>query len=401
MAQAAPAGHDSQQRMPAAVAATACRPAVLRLDLSAFRNHADTHIRVDAAPVVLSGPNGAGKTNVIEALSFLAPGRGLRRCRLSEADGRDGGRAWAVSAELDGSQGRVRIGTGRDPEREGAGEGQGERRLIRLDGVPARSQQALADHLAVVWLTPEHDRLFADAASTRRRFLDRLVGAYDPEHVGRVSAYEHALRERARLLAAPRPDPRWLDVLEERLAAAGIAICHARHHLIARLSAVLADAAGPFLAPRLALSGTLEAWLEDAPALVVEDRLRGALAAGRPEDAAHGGAGVGPHRSDLVAHHPRSGEEAKACSTGEQKAMVIATVLAHARLIAADHGLPPLLLLDEVAAHLDARRRAALFDELTGLGAQAWLTGADRDLFTALAGRATFLSVRDGRVSAA
>jgi DNA replication and repair protein RecF len=387
-----------------------CRPAVLRLDLTAFRNHGATRIVPGPVPVVLTGPNGAGKTNVLEALSFLAPGRGLRRARLGEVDHRDMGRAWAVSAELAVRHGTMHIGTGRDGapsgRRDGAsdarpdgGDDGSERRILRIDGAAARSQQQLAEQLAVVWLTPDHDRLFADGAGVRRRFLDRLVATYDPEHVGRVAAYEHGLRERSRLLQAGHWDGRWLDALEQRLAAGGIAIVDARAHLIARLSAALADGVGPFLAPDLTAAGELEGWLDSEPALAAEDRFRDALAAARTRDSAHGGAEVGPHRSDLAARHPATGVDARQCSTGEQKAMVIAIVLAHARLIAADRGMPPLLLLDEVAAHLDADRRSALFDELSALNAQAWLTGADRALFAAFGDRAQFCAVRDGRVT--
>ena len=380
--------------------AATCRPAVRKLDLTAFRNHVATRIELDLAPVVLSGANGAGKTNILEALSFLAPGRGMRRCRLSEIDSSavDNG-AWAVSVSLATEDRDLRIGTGRDPEKVSSPDGRSERRVIRIDGVPARNQQALADILAVIWLTPEHDRLFAEGASGRRRFLDRLVAAYDPEHSGRVANYDHTLRERGRLLVGQNRDQTWLNALEQRLAEAGIAICHARHHLIARLASALTDGNDAFLAPTLTVSGTLEDWLQDAPALVAEDRLRAAFSRGRDEDAVTGGARVGPHRSDLAARHPQSGQDARACSTGEQKAMVIAIVLAHARLIAADRGAPPLLLLDEVAAHLDAGRRAALFHELVALNAQAWMTGADRALFSAVGDRANFLSVQDGRVT--
>lgn len=383
----------------------ACLPSVVRLDLTAFRNHRATRIEAPASVVVLNGPNGAGKTNVLEALSFLAPGRGLRRCRLSEIDyrvgdtrgHRDGAAPWAVSAVLATRGGAIRVGTGRDHQR-ATDNGGPERRVLRIDGEAVRGQQALAERLAVVWLTPEHDRLFAESAGARRRFLDRLVAAHDPDHVGRVAAYEHALRERSRLLRGQRRDSRWLEALEQRLAAGGIAIVAARHHLIARLSAALVAEPGPFLAPAIAMAGTLEDWLEAGPALIAEDRMRAALAAAREADAAHGGAGIGPHRSDMAARHPGTGADARVCSTGEQKAMVIAIVLAYARLIAADRGSPPLLLLDEVAAHLDAGRRAALFDALAALGASAWMTGADRALFSALDGRAAFLAVQDGRL---
>lgn len=406
MQQPAPAEFRSEERSPIvstgpSAGRDGCRPAVLRLQLTAFRNHQGTRLESEAVPVVLSGANGAGKTNVLEALSFLAPGRGLRRARLSEIDHAGAGRAWAVSADIATGDGVVRLGTGRDGAGDGASDQLTERRLLRVDGAPARNQQVFADHLAIVWLSPEHDRLFADGASGRRRFLDRLVAAYDPDHIGRVAAYEHALRERSRLLQDGRGDAAWLDALEQRMAAGGIAIVDARAHLIARLSAALERGVGPFLAPRLAVEGILEDWLTAEPALVAEDRFRDSLVSSRQQDAVQGGAQVGPHRSDLTARHPDTGAAARQCSTGEQKAMVIAIVLGHARLIAADRGAPPLLLLDEVAAHLDAGRRAALFDTILALKAQAWMTGADRALFSALDGRAQFHTVRDGQVTTA
>lgn len=406
MQQPAPAefSRDDRATVPTTGSSTGravCRPAVVRLQLTAFRNHPATRLELEPVPVVLTGPNGAGKTNVLEALSFLAPGRGLRRARLSEVDTAAASRAWAVSADIATPGGIVRLGTGRDGAADAGADQATERRLLRVDGAPARSQQVFADHLAIVWLAPEHDRLFADGASARRRFLDRLVAAYDPDHIGRVAAYEHALRERSRLLQDGRGDPAWLDALEQRLAAGGIAIVDARAHLIARLSAALERGVSPFLAPELAVEGTLEDWLTAEPALVAEERFRDGLAAARRQDAQAGGARVGPHRSDLLARHPDTGAAARQCSTGEQKAMVIALVLGHARLIAADRGAPPLLLLDEVAAHLDAGRRAALFDTILDLKTQAWMTGADRALFSALDGRAQFHAVRDGRVTPA
>jgi len=383
-------------------AAAAPALAVRRLTLTDFRGYAGLRLETAAGCVVLTGPNGAGKTNLLEALSLLAPGRGLRGARLAEMDrvGADGSAAgpWAVAATVATPAGIAEIGTGRAPA---PADGGRERRLVRIDGAPARGQAALARMLGVVWLTPDMDRLFRSAAAGRRRFLDQLVGAFDPDHVGRLAAYNQNLRERARLLRDGGADPAWLAALEEGMAGHGIAIAAARRAMVARLDQVCALGVGPFPAAALALDGAAEAWLDEGPALSAEDRLRAALAEARARDAATGGAAVGPHRSDLRVTHLARGLPAAQCSTGEQKALLIALVLAHARLEALERGAPPLLLLDEIAAHLDAARCAALFAEITSLGAQAWMTGTDAALFAPLAGTAQFLSVADARIAPA
>ena len=375
--------------------------AVLRLDLTDFRSYETARLEVDARPVVLTGPNGAGKTNLLEAVSFLAPGRGLRRARLAEIDRRPalmGGEAtpeiarpWAVAARLATPGGLVAIGTGRDGTSE-----TGDRRLVRVDGQSVKGQAALAGYLNLVWLTPQMDRLFQEGAAPRRRFLDRLVFGYDPDHASRLAAYEQALRERAKLLRAGGADPHWLSVLEETLAREGVAVAAARREIAERLDQAAARPAGAFPAPRISLEGGIEAWLDDMPALAVEERLRAEYAAGRRLDAEIGGASVGPHRTDLKVGHAAKGAAAVDCSTGEQKALLIAIVLAHARLQTGVKGTAPVLLLDEVAAHLDRTRRRALFDEIEALGSQAWLTGTDPELFAELGGRADFLTVADG-----
>jgi len=376
------------------------RLAVRRLSLTRFRNYAAATVEIDGPAVVLAGPNGAGKTNLLEAVSFLAPGRGLRRARLSEVDRVvPGGEpvtapvtAWAVAARVDGKLGEVAIGTGRDPEAEG------ERRLVRIDGVPAKSQAALGDHVTVSWLTPAMDRLFLEGASGRRRFLDRLVFAFDPEHSTRVNGYEHAWRERNRLIKDGVRDAAWYAALEETLAATGIAVAAARAALVARLNRVCAETEAPFPAAALRLEGTVDRWLEEAPALDVEERLRATLAAGRRPGSPEA---EGPHRSDLAVRHVPKDMPAERCSTGEQKALLVGIVLAHARLQAVDEGAAPILLLDEVAAHLDDRRRAALFEAVLALGGQAWLTGTDRGVFAPIADRAQILEVTDGRLAPA
>jgi len=373
------------------------RPAVLRVDLSDFRGYAALRLGFDDRPVVLTGPNGAGKTNLLEAISFLAPGRGLRRVRLAEIDRRPGAGPWAVAATVQTPKGPVRIGTGRDARSES-----GERRLLRIDGARPRSQAALAEHVHLVWLTPQMDRLFLEGGGARRRFLDRLVLGFDPGHGARLAAFERTMRERARLLQEGPADPSWLKALEEGMAADAIAIAAARREVVARLDqACAAASSGAFPRPRLALEGPIDAWLAAMPALAAEEELRRRLAAERRIDAERGTASIGPHRSDLVVHHAGSGRAAAQCSTGEQKALLVAIILAYARLRAAVTGTPPILLLDEVAAHLDGERRAALLQEIATLGGQSWLTGTEPTLFAALDGAAQFFAISDAAVLAA
>lgn len=385
-------------------------PAVRRLTLSRFRNYESLRLDLDRSPVVLTGANGAGKTNLLEALSFLAPGRGLRRARLSDADRLpdanrppeidrpvEPGRAvWAMSADVEGARGRAVIGTGRDPVAAANG---GEKRVVRVDGHPAKSQTVLAEHLAVSWLTPQMDRLFIDGASQRRRFLDRMVYAFDSRHAGRMNGYTHALRERGRLLREGHGDAAWHAALEDQIAASGVAVAAARRELISRLGPIARAAHGPFPGAVLSMDGEIDAWLNDAPALDVEDRVRAALVNSRRLVGGEPTPVPGPHRGDLRVRHSAKDMPAERCSTGEQKALLIAIVLAHARLRANEAGGAPLLLLDEVAAHLDGERRAALYDILRTLGSQVWLTGTDAALFETLAPRAQVFAVRDGTLS--
>ena len=372
----------------ASAAGAPLRLAVNSISLTRFRNHAATSLEIDRPVAVLTGANGSGKTNLLEALSFLSPGRGMRRARLSEIDRVGDSGPWAVSASITGKLGDARVGTGRDAAAEG------ERRIVRIDGAPARSQSALGDHLTVSWLTPAMDRLFTEGASGRRRFLDRLVYAFDGEHAGRVNGYEHAWRERNRLIKDGRREAAWYAALEETLAETGVAIAAARAALIARLNRICAATRDPFPAAELALDGEIDRWLVGTPALEVEDRLRATLAAARfgPQEA------EGPHRSDLAVTHVGKAMPAAQCSTGEQKALLVGIVLAHARLQAIDEHAAPILLLDEVAAHLDDRRRAALFEAVFDLGGQAWLTGTDLSTFAPIADRARLFDVADGKV---
>ena len=391
----------------------ACALAVTRVDLTDFRNYAAVRLNVAAQPVVITGPNGAGKTNLLEALSFLAPGRGLRRAALADVSRVAAGetapatRPWAVSVRLAAPSGPVTLGTGRAPEygavarrRGGAagGERGGERRRVRIDGVD-RAQTALTARLGVVWLMPEMDRLFQGGSSDRLRFLDRMVTNLDPTHADSLIGYQQAMRERSRLLQRGPGDRAWLEALEETMAANGVAIAAARAACVDRLRAAAGEAGGAFPAATLTLAGEVDHWLGAGPALSAEDRLRSVLALSRGADTAAGRALHGPHRSDLVVGHADKGMPAARCSTGEQKALLITIILAYARLQALAHGAPPLLLLDEVIAHLDAQRRAALADRICALGAQAWISGTDPALFAGFRGRAQFLRVVDATIT--
>lgn len=387
----APYAPDVPDAADAAIAARGA--AVTRLSLSDFRCYMRLRLDLAARPVVLTGANGAGKTNILEALSLLAPGRGLRRASLGEIDRKGAGR-WAVNAHVATGRHSVAIGTGH--ERDSGSE----RRAIRIDGANGRSQKDLAALLSVVWLTPEMDRLFMDGPSARRRFLDRLVTGFDADHAGRVAAYEHCVRERARLLAEGKGDGVWFDALEDGMARHGIAVAVARAQTVRRLDHAAAKGIGPFPSARLALSGAVDTWLAEKPALAAEDALRDALARARRDDAASGTTSAGPHRSDLAVRFAVKDMKAGDCSTGEQKALLLSILLAVARELAAERGQAPLLLFDEVVAHLDAARRAALFDEIAALGAQAWLTGTDELLFSGLDGRAQFFHVSDSTVIA-
>jgi DNA replication and repair protein RecF len=375
------------------------RVSVARLTLTDFRCYHRERLETGPEPVVLTGSNGAGKTTLLEALSLLSPGRGLRRARLDEMGQRQGDApapAWAVAARLRTANGTVDVGTGRVA---GGTASARDRRRVRIDGQPAKTQAALAEILGMTWVTPEMDRLFVEGTSARRRFLDRLVFGVDPTHARRVGAYERALQQRARLLRRGAADPAWLAALEETMATSGVAVAAARRDVTARLSRASAEGAGPFPGAVVEARGMVEQWLDEGPALSAEDRLRAALEESRRTDAETGGAAVGPHKSDLRVRHLATGRSAAACSTGEQKALLIAVVLAGARVQMTEQGSVPVLLLDEVAAHLDARHRAALFDAVSALDAQAWYAGTDIGLFEPLKGRAQFFTVEGGAAS--
>ena len=365
-----------------------------RLRLTDFRNWPSLEARFAAPVIAIAGENGAGKTNLLEAISLLGPGRGLRGARMGELGRRVDGaaRPWAAAGRFATPQGDFDIGTGADPE------GASERRLFRLDGQPVRVQADLADRVAAVWLTPQMDRLFQEGATGRRRFLDRLAWALEPSHAREVAAHDNAMSQRNRLLAEGRADARWLAGLEDAMARHAVAAAAARRALALRLNAVAAVATGAFPAARMDLLCPIVAALADQPALAVEDALREGLAADRRRDAAAGGAARGAHRADMTLVHLPKDQPAELCSTGEQKALLVSTVLAHAALIAEARGFAPLLLLDEVAAHLDTARREALFAALAALPAQAFLTGTEIEVFRPLRGIADMFLAGGGKL---
>ncbi len=371
---------------------------IRRLVLTNFRSYRATEIFVERNPVVLVGPNGTGKTNLLEAVSFFAPGRGLRRATFEDVAFSEGDGSWAAAAEIEGALGLVTLGTGLEPPR---GEGESRARECRVDRTPVASAAAFSDHLHIVWLVPAMDQLFAGAPSERRRFLDRLVLAVDPAHGSRVAALERSLRSRNRLLEDQDPDPHWLDAVERETAELAVAVAAARVETVRRLGVALAARraqSSPFPWASIGISGAIETALGSEPASEVEDRYRASLQENRVRDAAAGRTLDGPHRSDLAVVHGPKGIAASETSTGEQKALLINLVLAHAGLIADMTSFAPVLLLDEVAAHLDPARRSALFGALESLGAQVFLTGADPAAFAEIASRAEIFAVSPGRV---
>jgi DNA replication and repair protein RecF len=350
--------------------------AITQLTLTNYRNHASLTIRPSASFIVLHGANGAGKTNILEAVSLLVPGRGLRRAAMADMARSGGGGGFAVSASI----GDVTIGTGVEA-------GESRQRKVRINGAGA-AINALAEWLSVLWLTPAMDRLFADSAGARRRFLDRMVMAINPSHARVSSQYEKAVQERNRILQSPeRPDPQWLDAIESAMGRNAALINAGRNNMLAQLQERLADTpAGLFAIPDLKLD---QKGAEDG------DQMQSDWRISRGRDAAAGRTLSGPHRTDLIVHHKGTGQAAALCSTGEQKALLLSTILAHADLVTGLRGQPPIILLDEVAAHIDPARRASLFERLAITGGQVWMTGTEYSLFSELEGAAHFIEAHE------
>jgi DNA replication and repair protein RecF len=378
--------------------------AITRLILTDFRNYDYLKVETDERPVVLTGLNGSGKTNLLEAISFLTPGRGLRRARLGDAANKTGKGRWAVAADVSSAHGITTLGTGltATPSENGNRESI-DRRSVKIDGQMMTSSATLAGHLQVNWLTPQMDRLFQEGASGRRRFLDRMTFGFDPAHGKRTTVFEKVMRERNKLLKQGRYDKSWVASLERTLSESGVAIAAARQETVDRLNAAMTDdgsgqVSSAFPKAGLSVAGAVEGWLQVMPALAAEDAYREKLEAARQIDEKAGSTTLGPHRSDLGVRHKDKDLPADLCSTGEQKALLISIILADARLQAGLQGQAPVLLLDEITAHLDQTRRRALFDEIEQMKAQAWMTGTDYSLFAELGGRAQYLTVDNGAV---
>jgi DNA replication and repair protein RecF len=358
-----------------------------RLTLTDFRSHASLRLEVSESAVVLVGPNGAGKTNILEAISLLTPGRGMRGARANEITRIGGAGGWAAAASVTGPLGEAQVGVGVDP-------GQlSHSRQVRVDGEVARGQASLAERFSALWLTPQMDGLFSGAAEERRRYLDRIVAASDPAHIGRVSSYRNAMRQRLSLLKSGTGDVTWLDALEAEMAGRAVAVAAARIETAALLDAAAAEGVTAFPRASVMVEGLIEGWLNEVPALEAEDRMREVLAEERRHDAETGMTTSGPHRTDMVIFDRSRNMPAAVGSTGEQKALLVSLTFASARMIERTTGCAPALLLDEVAAHFDPNRRHALFDEALALGGQVWVTGADKLQLSALDDRADWLCI--------
>jgi DNA replication and repair protein RecF len=370
-----------------------------RLTLTDFRNYSGLRIDLCGGHVTLIGPNGAGKTNLLEAVSLLIQGRGLRNAAYAEMVRESASAGWAVAAEVEALSGEVAIGTAWRAA-PSAGDQEASRHVL-IDGIPQKTLASLGEHMRLLWLTPAMDRLFAGPPGDRRRFFDRLVAACDAAHMSHLNAYERAMRERNLLLSEPGPDPHWLSGLEASMAEMAAAIVAARLSALENLQANIHIAVNLSAFPwaSLALEGEVETLLASMSSVHAENEFRRRLAENRKMDAAAGRTLIGPHRSDLAVVFGPKGMPAAQCSTGEQKALLIGLILAQARTVAAAAGAMPMLLLDEVTAHLDSGRRRALFQTLDSMGVQAWMTGTDEALFEGLGKAAQFFHVEAGTIS--
>lgn len=377
------------------------------LKLTDFRNYSAASVALDGRHVVLSGPNGAGKTNLMEAVSLLTPGRGLRRATLADMARAGSQSGFSVFAELEHDGEQHSIGTGTAGQTQAATDDTGPTRKMRINGAASKGADEIMALCRVMWLTPSMDGLFTGGAGDRRRFADRMVLAIDPGHARRATDYEKAMRQRNRLLDEPvnANTSAWIDAAEAQMAALGTAIIAARQELVSHISALMAaqdEAGSDFPTGIIALEGDLEAMARTGvPASDIEALFVETLATMRHRDRAAGRTLTGPHRADLKVHHREKDIAASQCSTGEQKALLTGLVLAHARLTRDISAMTPILLLDEIAAHLDPQRRAALFDRIDALGGQAFMTGTDRSLFDALDDRAQRFHVENGTIAEA
>ena len=381
-------------------------PLIRKLTVSNFRNYSAASLEPSKQMVVLLGNNGAGKTNLLEAISMLSPGRGLRQAQLmqlnrattdatNEGNTIEAQRQWAVSVKVESNGFETTIGTGCETA---ASDGKSPKRLVKINGEIVKSQISLNDHLSVSWLTPQMDRLFVEGGSQRRRFIDRLVFAFDALHSKRVNQYNHALRERKKLLQSWTQDTSWLDAIENSLAEMGVAITVTRQDLIRRLSPIIGKNMGLFPSAIISMEGEVENWLENNSALEVEQRFKEELKKSRADGLSESNQTPGPHRSEFNCLHSSNKMEASFCSTGEQKALLVSIMLSHAILRKKECGSAPILLLDEISAHLDERRRSSLFELLQNLESQIWMTGTESSAFSDILKIAEAYNISEGKI---
>ncbi|MCL2505506.1 MAG: DNA replication/repair protein RecF [Alphaproteobacteria bacterium] len=366
------------------------------ITLTNFRNYKTLRMNLSKEPVILIGENGSGKTNILEAVSLLSPGKGLRRAALTELQNKDTVFPWGVASEIYSKDEVLKISTGIEPKYLSEKDSQPDKRLILLDGKPLKNQTELSEHIAVSWIIPEMDRLLSQGAGLRRKFLDKLAYTFAPSHGGRVSSYEKAMRERNILLQNNRPDAKWLAALENEMAQKSVAIAATRLHMENSLQAVVNESTDAFPKADIVVAGFAEDALRNSPALLVEDALRAALEKSRTEDREKGTAALGAHKSDLKVFYRDKSCLADLCSTGEQKALIVSIMLSFVRLIEQLRGFPPIFLLDDIAAHLDEYRREALFEAVFDIGTQAWISGTEKNFFQSMFGKAQLFKVENG-----
>jgi len=365
------------------------------IKLGNYRNYKDLSLKLGASPVVLTGANGSGKTNILEAISLLSPGKGFRKIKLNDADMIQGGKTvlpWSISAVVNKGFEEFQIGTGRELVTDS-------KRIVKIDGDIVKNQAELTSIFSVMWLTPQMDGLFIGSSSDRRKFLDRLVYNFDPEHASRIYSYEYTMRERAKIIQQPSYDPSWVSVLEEKMAQRAVSIAAARIDTVEHIQAVINEFKTAFPKADIDVQGGVERIMLENSALQAEEILKKQLYESRAMDSRTGRTSVGTHRSDFIAFHNEKCMPAASCSTGEQKALLLSIILAEARAKALWKGSVPVLLLDEVVAHLDEKRRASLFEEIFSMQAQVWMTGTDEELFKEIRDKAQFFDVSDGTVT--
>lgn len=369
------------------------------LILTSFRNYSSLKLQTDDSPVILMGSNGAGKTNILEAISFLIPGRGMRKARLTDIDCKQPRMIspWAVAAKVKSHREVYQLGTGRNPE----SHDENAKRIVKIEGETAKSQNALAEYCSAIWLIPQMNQLFLEGGNARRKFLDRLVYSFEPTHATHVSRYEQAMRERNRLLQMGKQDPYWFAAIEQKMAENAAAITIARLNTVSHINHTIADSGHSFPKAELYLKGILDQAIENgASALEAEQIFLEQSEIARSNDAQTGRSSIGPHRSELEVIHQEKQMEAALCSTGEQKALLLSILIAHVEAGAKWHGRIPIMLLDEVIAHLDNQRKNELFNIIHALKVQAWMTGVDGADFAGMAGCAQFFRVENGSVLA-